>query len=116
MLRWMLMLVLAAGGGAALAQKTMYRCGNVFQERPCEGPKTEAAQPAAKPAVTSTSAPQKSQADKDRAAQQARCDNWTSDMDDVQKRIKVGPTGQAAKDLESRRIELDKQIKKGCAS
>ena len=114
--RWMLMLVLAAGGGAALAQKTMYRCGNVFQERPCEGPKTEAAQPAAKPAVTSTSAPQKSQADKDRAAQQARCDNWTSDMDDVQKRIKVGPTGQAAKDLESRRIELDKQINKGCAS
>jgi hypothetical protein len=116
MLRWMLMVVLAAGSGVALAQKTMYRCGNVFQERPCEGPKAEAAQPAAKPAVTSVGAPQKSQADKERAAQQARCDNWTGDLDDVQKRIKAGPTGQAAKDLESRRIELDKQIKKGCAS
>ena len=116
MLRCFLIVVLAAGSGAVLAQKKMYRCGNVFQERPCEGPKVEAMQPAATPAVTSTGVPQKSQADKDRAAQAARCDNWTSDMDDVQKRIKAGPTGQAAKDLESRRIELDKQIKKSCTS
>ena len=115
MLRWMLMVVLVAGCGSALAQKKMYRCGNVFQERPCEGPKAEAEKPAAK-STASTEAPQKSRADKDRAAQEARCSNWNSDMEDVQKRIKAGAAGQAAKDLESRRIELDKQIKTGCAS
>jgi hypothetical protein len=116
MIRWFLMVALAAGSGAALAQKKMYRCGNVFQERPCEGPKAEAEKPAAKAAVTSTGLPQKSQADKDRAAQEAKCGNWTSDMEDVQKRIKAGAAGQAAKDLENRRIELSKNLKAGCAS
>lgn len=113
MIRLFLIVALAAGSSAVLAQKKMFRCGNVFQERPCEGPKAE---PAANAAVTSTGLPQKSQADKDRAAQEARCSNWTSDMEDVQKRIKAGVSGQAGKDLESRRIELDKQLKKGCAS
>ena len=116
MIKWFLMAALVAGCGTALAQKKMFRCGNVFQERPCEGPKAEAEKPAAKAAVTSTGIQQKSQADKDRAAQEAKCTNWNNDMDDVQKRIKAGATGEAAKDLENRRIELSKQLKAGCAS
>jgi hypothetical protein len=116
MIRLFLIAALAVGSSAAWAQKKMYRCGNVYQERPCEGPKADAPKPAASSTVTSTVLPQKSQADKDRAAQESRCDTWNSDMEDVQKRIKSGVSGQAGKDLENRRIELGKQLKKSCAS
>jgi hypothetical protein len=114
MIRLMLAIALALGSGGAMAQKKMYRCGNVFQERPCEGPKSEAEAAAGKAGVTSTGLPQKSQADRDRAAKEARCNNWTSDMDDVEKRIKAGVSGQASKDLENRRLELSKQLKSSC--
>lgn len=114
MIRLIVAITLAFGSGAALAQKKMYRCGNVFQERPCEGPKSEPAPAAGKAGVTSTGMPQKSQADRDRAAKEARCNNWSSDMEDVEKRLKVGVSGQARKDLETRRVELSKQMKVGC--
>ena len=41
LMRWiaLLGLLLSFGAPAAEPAKKMYRCGNVFQERPCEGPK-----------------------------------------------------------------------------
>ncbi len=114
MIRLILAITVALGAGNALAQKKMYRCGNVFQERPCEGPKAEPEAAAGKAGAASTGVRQKSPADRDRAAKESRCNNWHSDMDDVEKRIKAGVSGQAAKDLETRRLELSKQMKAGC--
>lgn len=116
MIRLILAITLVLASAGALAQKKMYRCGNVFQERPCEGPKSDSESAASKTGITTGGMPQKSQADRDRAAREARCTNWSGDLDDVEKRIKAGVSGQAAKDLENRRLELSKQMKAGCAS
>ena len=47
MIRLVVALAIGCACSPALAQKKMYRCGNQFQERPCEGPKTVAAPSAA---------------------------------------------------------------------
>ena len=47
MFRLFVALAIACSCSAALAQKKTYRCGNQYQERPCEGPKSDAGAAAA---------------------------------------------------------------------
>jgi hypothetical protein len=116
LIRCMLIMMLGLVCGQALAQsKTMYRCGNQFQERPCEGPKAKpveaakAAEPAAKPD------PVAMHDLKERATQRANCDTWRGDLEDVKKRLKAGVVSAAVTDsLEKRRSELQSRIDASC--
>ena len=47
MFRLFVAIAIVCSCSLALAQKKMYRCGNQFQERPCEGPKADTAPSAA---------------------------------------------------------------------
>lgn len=116
MIRILLILALAMASGHALAEKKLYRCGNQYQERPCEGPKPKQVE------SETPVDPQKKKQDeiakreeRDRALQQTNCKVYKEELADVQKRIKAGASSKkVAEDLEKRRSELELRIGKNC--
>jgi flagellar motility protein MotE (MotC chaperone) len=116
MLRLIVVLVIVFGGGSALAQKKMYRCGNQYQERPCEGPKADAA---AQPGTTKSD-PQKEQEaaakrqEREQAVHQAKCENYGEELADVSKRIKAGADEKVMDQLNRRKREMETRISREC--
>ncbi len=115
MLRLIVAIAIVFGSANALAQKKMYRCGNQFQERPCEGPKANvAAQPA------SNADPQKEQEaaskrrEREQAIHQAKCENYAEELGDVTKRIKAGADDKVMDQLNRRKREMDIRIGREC--
>ena len=113
MLRWMLMLVLVAGSGTALAQKKMYRCGNIFQERPCEGPKADAGK-----ATPAASDPQKDamskREEKENKIREAKCESYNSELDEIRNHLKTATSDSVKDQLQRRQREMDIRIGREC--
>jgi len=115
MIRLMLAVALACSCSAAQAQKKMYRCGNQFQERPCEGPKTDAAAASAAKAD-----PQQLQDDaakrrgREQAIQQAKCDNYAEELADIDRRIKAGADQDVLDQFKRRQKEMRNRIERAC--
>jgi hypothetical protein len=115
MFRLVVALALACSCTTALAQKKMYRCGNQFQERPCEGPKGEAAASAAAKAD-----PQQKQEvaakrqEREQAIQQAKCENYAEELGDVDRRIKAGADAKVMDQYLRRQKEMNARIAREC--
>ena len=84
--------------------KKLYRCGNVFQERPCEGPK---AAPAAAEAPKQ-SGPNQSQLD---SRKQIRCDNFQRQVTEMLNREKVEKNADLLNGLVGQRKVLEGRMK-----
>ena len=111
MMPWIVFLGLCISGfcvaptvSAAEPAKKMYRCGNVFQERPCEGPK---AAPAAVEAPKQAG-PNQSQLD---SRKQIRCDNYQRQVTELVDREKIEKNGELLKGLVSQRRVLEGRMK-----
>jgi hypothetical protein len=113
MFRLVLVLAIACGCGAALAQKKMYRCGNQFQERPCEGPKLDAAA-----SSTAKSDPQQltvaKRQEREQAIHQAKCENYAEELGDINKRIKAGANEKVMDQFLRRQKEMNLRIEREC--
>lgn len=113
------LLLCPLSGLAQQGGKHMYRCGNNYQDRPCDGsaPAAKAAAPAAKagapaaqqaaaaaPAEAAKAAPPMTKAQQQR---QIRCENFGRQRDELRDRMKSDPKqadaiGVQIKSLESR--------------
>jgi hypothetical protein len=71
----------------------MYKCGSVFQDRPCEG-----AAPAAAKAAEAPAQPQRSSAQEE-AQRKIRCENWGRQVTDLRDREKQLQSDAVAKGL-----------------
>lgn len=113
MFRLVLALVIACSCDAALAQKKMYRCGNQYQERPCEGPKSDAAAPAAAKddARLETAAKRK---EREQAIHQAKCENYAEELADINGRIKAGADAKVMDQFMRRQKEMNIRIEREC--
>jgi hypothetical protein len=116
MIRLILAFAIACSCSTALAQKKMYRCGNQFQERPCEGPKTEA------PASSSVQAdPQQQESaakreEREQAIHQAKCENYAEELADIERRIKAGADSEVMDQFRRRQNEMRIRIERACKS
>ncbi|MFH1044382.1 MAG: hypothetical protein V1796_04890 [Pseudomonadota bacterium] len=115
MFRLVVALAIACSCSPALAQKKMYRCGNQFQERPCEGPKTDAAASAAAKAD-----PQQQQEmaakrqEREQAILQAKCQNYSGELGDIDRRIKAGADDKVMDQYLRRQKEMNIRIAREC--
>jgi hypothetical protein len=115
MVRLIVALAIACSCSAALAQKKMYRCGNQFQERPCEGPKTDAAASSAAKAD-----PQQKQEtavkrqEREQAIHQAKCENYAEELGDINRRIKAGADEKVMDQFLRRQKEMNIRIDREC--
>ena len=115
MFQLFLALAIACSCSAALAQKKTYRCGNQYQERPCEGPKADAGTSGAAKAD-----PQQQQEaaakrqERERAIHQAKCDNYAEELSDVEKRLKDGADEKVMDQYRSRQKEMKIRIAREC--
>ncbi|MBE0627648.1 MAG: hypothetical protein IH606_22860 [Burkholderiales bacterium] len=114
MIRLVVALAVAWSCSPALAQKKMYRCGNQYQERPCEGPKAD---PAA--SSTATADPQSQDAAAKRKAREqemhrARCEGYAEELADVDRRIEAGAGREAMDQFKLRRNEMRLRIERDC--
>ena len=113
MFRLFVALVFACSCSHALAQKKMYRCGNQYQERPCEGPKTEAS-----PSATAANSQQQDAATKrqerERSILQAKCENYSEELADIDKRIKAGADDTVMDQFLRRQKEMKARIAREC--
>ncbi len=98
-----LMLVLGAPWANLSAQK-LYRCGNVFQERPCEGPKPA---PAADE-VPKQSGPSAAVLEK---RKQIRCENFQRQVTELVGREKAEKNAQLLKGWVEQRKGIEDQMK-----
>jgi hypothetical protein len=108
--RLILALVLALGPASAIAQKKMYRCGNQYQERPCEGPKAAAT-------GSDPQKPQESDAkrqEREQAIQQSKCENYAEELADINKRIKAGADDKVMDQFLRRQKEMNNRIAREC--
>ncbi len=93
----------------------MYRCGNQFQERPCEGPKSEAAASAA-----ANADPQRKQEiaakrqEREQAIHQANCENYVEELGDIDRRVKAGADDKVMDQFLRRRKEMNIRIGREC--
>jgi len=111
MVRLILLVTLALVVAPVAAQKHMYRCGNVFQERPCEGPKQAAKGESAKAA-----APKQSVSESRRAAQkQIRCENFGRQRDDLLQKKRAMKDAKASKSMDTQIGAVEKRMREdGC--
>lgn len=116
MLRMMLAVALACGCSASLAQKKMYRCGNQFQERPCAGPKTEAAaSPASKADPQQQQEGAAKRREREQAIHQAKCENYAEELADIDRRIKAGADNEVLDQFKRRQKEMRSRIERSCS-
>lgn len=97
-------LCMASSASAAEPAKKMYRCGNVFQERPCEGPKTA---PAAVEAPKQ-SGPNQSTLE---SRKQIRCENFQRQVTELVDREKAEKNAELLKGLANQRKVLQDRMK-----
>ena len=115
MFRLVVALAIACSCNPALAQKKMYRCGNQFQERPCEGPKTGAAASAA-----ANADPQQQQEmtakrqEREQAILQAKCENYSGELGDIDRRINAGADDKVMDQYLRRQKEMKIRIAREC--
>ena len=101
-------LCMASSASAAEPAKKMYRCGNVFQERPCEGPKAE---PAAK-AEPAKQGPSQSTLEQ---RQKIRCENYGRQLSELMERSDKEQNADLKKGLLNQRVTLESRMKTdGC--
>ena len=108
-MRWiaLLGLLLSFGAPAAEPAKKMYRCGNVFQERPCEGPKAAPKAEAPKQDGPSQAALE--------SRKKIRCENLDRQVSELVNREKVEKNAQILSGWVSQRRSLEDQMKaEGC--
>ena len=114
MIRLIVALAIACSSGPALAQKKMYRCGNQYQERPCEGPKAE---PAASSAATSNPQSRDAAAKREEREQEirrARCESYAEELADVNKHIEAGAEQEVMAQFKLRQKEMQLRIERSC--
>jgi hypothetical protein len=115
MFRLFVALAIACSCIPAQAQKKMYRCGNQYQERPCEGPKADAV-----PAAAAKADPQQQQElaakrqEREQAIRQAKCENYTEELADIDKRIKAGADDKVMDQYQRRQKEMKLRIGREC--
>jgi hypothetical protein len=114
MTRLILVLALALACTPALAQKKMYRCGNQFQERPCEGPKTDAAGPAAKADPQKQQESAAKREEREQAIRQAKCENYADELGDITRRINAGADDKVMDQFTRRQKEMKIRIDREC--
>jgi hypothetical protein len=106
MMRWIALigLLLSFAAPAAEPGKKMYRCGNVFQERPCEGPK---------PAPAAAELPK--QAGPGQAAlesrKQIRCENFQRQVTELVEREKSEQNAETLRGWVTQRRVLEDRMK-----
>ena len=113
MIRLIVAVAIACSCNPALAQKKMYRCGNQFQERPCEGPKTDAASSTAK------ADPQQQEAmarrrEREQTIHQVKCENYAEELADIDRRIKAGADNEVIDQFKRRQKEMRNRIERAC--
>ena len=115
MYRLVVALAIACSCSPALAQKKTYRCGNQFQERPCEGPKSEAAASAAAKAdpqlQQETTAKRR---EREQTILQAKCENYAEELGDIDRRIKAGAGHEVMDQYLGRQKEMKSRIAREC--
>lgn len=111
MIRLIVALAIAGSSATALAQKKMYRCGNQFQERPCEGPKPGAA---ATSADKSDHTEAKRRA-REQAIHQAKCENYAEELADIERRIQAGADQDVMDQFKRRQKEMRIRIQRNCS-
>jgi len=107
MMRWLLLVGLFAAFSSVAAepaQKKMYRCGNVFQERPCEGPK---AAPAAAEAPKQ-GGPSQSTLE---SRKQIRCENFGRQVTELVNREKSEKNADLLNGWQSQRKVLEDRMR-----
>ena len=115
MFRLVMALAIVCSFSPALAQKKMYRCGNQFQERPCEGPKAVAA-----PSAAGKADPQQQQQtdakrqEREHAIHQAKCENYAEELGDIDRRIKAGADAGVMDQFLRRQKEMNARIAREC--
>lgn len=117
MIRLFVALAIACSCSAALAQKKMYRCGNQFQERPCEGSKSDAAASAPARADSQQQQQQESAAkrrERERAIHDAKCENYADELADIERRIKAGADKEVMDQFKRRQKEMRNRIEHVC--
>jgi len=115
MLRLMVAVVIAFGAGNALAQKKMYRCGNQFQERPCEGPKAEATvESLPKADLQKEQEIAAKRREREQALRLAKCENYGEELADVTTRIKASADEKVKAQLSRRKLEMEVRIGREC--
>ncbi len=109
--RLVVLIALALAAAPVAAQKKMYRCGNVFQERPCEGPKQPAKDESAKAA-----APKQPVSESRLAAQkEIRCENFARQRDDLLQKKRAMKDAEAAKTMDVQIGAVQKRMREdGC--
>lgn len=112
MTRLIALLALALACTPALAQKKMYRCGNQFQERPCEGPKSEAAAGKAGPQKQEESAAKREQ--REQRIREAKCEDYAEELGDIDKRISAGADAKVMDQYARRQKEMKNRIAREC--
>lgn len=114
MTRLAVVLAFALACTPAMAQTKLYRCGNQYQERPCEGPKTDAAAAAAKadPKKTQDTAAKREQ--REQAIRLAKCENYAEELGDITKRINAGADDEVMDQFARRQKEMEIRIAREC--
>jgi hypothetical protein len=114
MFRLVVALAVACSCSPALAQKKMYRCGNQYQERPCEGPKTGAAASAAAKADPQQQEMTAKRQERAQAVRQAKCENYSDELGDIDRRIKAGADDKVMDQYLGRQKEMKIRIAREC--
>ncbi len=113
MIRLIVAFAIACSSGPALAQKKTYRCGNQFQERPCEGPKTNASASSADPQQQQETAAKRRE--REQAIHMAKCENYAEELADIERRIKAGADKVVIEQFERRQKEMRLRIQRTCS-
>ena len=115
MTKFMMALALAVACTPALAQKKMYRCGNIFQERPCEGPKADVgkATPAAAAGDPQKDAMSKRE-EKENKIREAKCESFNSELDEIRNHLKTATSDSVKDQLQRRQREMDIRVGREC--
>jgi len=114
MVRLFVALALACACSATLAQKKMYRCGNQYQERPCEGPKSAGAASAAKADPQQQQEMAAKRQEREQAIHQAKCENYAEELGDIDRRIKAGADDKVMDQYLRRQKEMKLRIAREC--
>lgn len=114
MFRLVIALAIGCACSPALAQKKMYHCGNLYQERPCEGPKTGAAPSAAKADPQQQQEMAAKRQEREQAIHQAKCENYRDELGDIDRRIKAGANDKVMDQYLRRQKEMNIRIAREC--
>lgn len=114
MIRLFAAFAIACSCSPALAQKKMYRCGNQFQERPCAGPKIDAAASAAEARPQQQQEAAARRREREQEIRQAKCADYAEELADIDRRIKAGADKDVIDQFTRRQNEMRTRIERRC--